>query len=92
MILNIILGVIIVSMMVLHYLYVRDTNKLIDQLTKKIMARDLTDYTVASKIETEEVKEEEPPEFLPEEALGDDRFNNLIQGQIKIQEDLNARQ
>ena len=92
MITDIILGVIILGMITLHFLYVRNANELIDRLTKKLLAKDLTDYTVASKIESEEVKEEVPPEFIPEETLDDKKFDKLIQGQIEIQEDLNARQ
>jgi len=90
-----ILGAVILFMIVLHFLYVKETNSRIDNLIEALMdnkkldkAKDLTDYNVAKMVE-ETPKEQTDPDVIPAEAVSDEMFEGMIDKQIKIQEEKN---
>jgi len=71
---EIILGLVIIGLIAMHYQYVKDMNDLIAKLTKAVMAKDLTDFTVSEKIEENKDGEAKKEDFMPLEDIEDDKF------------------
>ena len=78
---EIILGVIILVILIERFLYSKEMNKQVRELAKLVKAKDTTDYVVAQKIESEEIKEEPLPEYVPLESVDDKQFFEDIKKQ-----------
>ena len=90
MIVDVILALLIVGILIYHFVYVKETNKQMMELTKAVMAKDLTDYTLNKSIEEQEVTETIPNEFVPVEEADERLFDKMIKRQAggEIEADL----
>ena len=78
----IILGIIIVSLLVGLFWYIKEANKQIVNLTRAVIARSLHEFD--SKPETKEIIKDETsaPEFTPIEDVDQETFNKIIEKQL----------
>lgn len=81
---EIILGLVIIALIVGHFLYVRESNKQILELSKLVKAKDSIEFASAKKIELNETMTPQVEEFSSVDTLSDDQFMQ------KLKESINA--
>ena len=81
---EIILGIVIAALLVMQAVTAYIANKHIEELTKALIAKSLTEMSTAKMIEKQPVDTEEVlPEMMPVDNMSDSEFNNLIKRQLE---------
>ena len=79
---EIILGLIVLSLLVYHAWYVRETNKKQKEMIKAIMSKNLQEYEASEIIEKATNEEVKPPDEQPMGELDQKDFDKFIDKQV----------
>lgn len=83
---EIILGAIIIAILVVFYLYVRETNKERAQMVNALIAKnaqEMRDMTMAQNIKVTAPAPSTPPDVVPLDSLSEEEFDTHIQQQLQ---------
>lgn len=81
MVTEIVLALLVIGILIYHFVYTKETNKQIMELTKAVMAKDLTDYTINKTVEDQEVVETPEPDAVLSDQADERLFDKMIKDQ-----------